>query len=114
MSLLKKLLLNLLLGTALLTVVTPGNARAQAGTSPSATSAKKDALLDLNSATEADLKQLPGIGDAYAARIVQNRPYRAKNELVQKKIIPDATYQKIKDLVIAKQPPAAPKTPPKK
>lgn len=98
MKLLKYVLLSFCL--CMMLVAAPQAAKKAPAT---ASQAAKTALLDINTASEADLKQLPGIGDVYAAKIVQNRPYRAKNELVQKKIIPNATYQKIKDQIIAKQ-----------
>ncbi|HXD31322.1 MAG TPA: helix-hairpin-helix domain-containing protein [Pyrinomonadaceae bacterium] len=60
-------------------------------------------LLDLNSATRAELINLPGIGEAYADKIIANRPYHDKGELVRKKIIPESTYEHITNLVIAKQ-----------
>ena len=60
-------------------------------------------LMDINSAKKADLMTLKGIGDAYSDAIIKNRPYSRKDELVQKKIVPQATYDGIKDQIIAKQ-----------
>jgi len=65
--------------------------------------APKGALMDINSASEKELDTLPGIGEARAKAIVKNRPYKGKDELVQKKIIPQGVYDGIKDQIIAKQ-----------
>jgi DNA uptake protein ComE-like DNA-binding protein len=69
---------------------------------PAAKSAAKQ-LLDINTATEDELRALKGVGDIRAANIIRNRPYKGKDELVQKKIIPAAVYAGIKDQIIAKQ-----------
>ena len=58
-------------------------------------------LLDINTATIDQLKSLPGIGDAYARRIIAGRPYTAKNQLITRGIIPQAAYDKVKDQIIA-------------
>ncbi|RPI17808.1 MAG: helix-hairpin-helix domain-containing protein [Acidobacteriales bacterium] len=80
-----------------------GDVKKGAAMAQQAVTQKAGDLIDINTATADQLKAIPGIGDAYSARIIKGRPYRAKNELVQKDILPKGVYEKIKDLIIAKQ-----------
>jgi competence protein ComEA len=63
----------------------------------------KAELIDINTATEAELKAIPGIGDAYSKKIIAGRPYAKKDQLKTKKIVPAAVYEKIKGKIIAKE-----------
>ena len=96
--------------------VTPAIAQKDAPKAGATTGTKempKDKI-DLNSASPEELQKLPGIGEALSKKIVENRPYKRKDELVQKKVIPAPTYEKIKDHVVAKQSTAAGKDDTKK
>jgi competence protein ComEA len=87
---------------ALVVLSGTGNAPLSAQTGKTGQSAAAD-LVDVNHANTAQLKALPGIGDAYAAAIVKNRPYKNKTQLLTRGIIPQATYSRIRDKIIAKQ-----------
>jgi DNA uptake protein ComE-like DNA-binding protein len=104
-----KLLMPVALVFAMLVWTAPSGAAqaAKAKSAPKVSAAQpataKATLLDINTASKAELTTLSGIGDAYSQKIIDGRPYKRKDELVTKKIVPQATYDKIKDLIVAKQ-----------
>ena len=78
-------------------------AKAPTADTRSTAAAPKTDTVDINSATAAELKMLPGVSDSDAAKIVQGRPYSDKSQLVSKKVVSEPTYEKIKEHVVARQ-----------
>ena len=97
-----------ILGAMLTLLLLVGLVTAQSGSGKSApskgsTASSQSDLVDINSATKAQLSALPGIGDKYSDKIIAGRPYANKSQLVSKKVLPQGVYNKISGMIIAKQ-----------
>ena len=100
----RMMLLALLLSVGMTASISYANeAKQDNGAAMKAQTKSTDKLVDINSATADQLNALPGIGDKYAQKIIDGRPYAKKTDLVRKKVIPQATYNKIASMIIAKQ-----------
>jgi competence protein ComEA len=95
-------ILGALFALSLISGMAVAQAAKSSANAATATAANAD-LLDINSATKEQLEALPGIGPAYSQKIIDGRPYARKSDLIQRKIVPAATYNKIVDKIIAKQ-----------
>ena len=98
------------MGLLALTIAGPVMAQPATTTTPtmaptarSTAAAPKMDTVDINSATAAELKMLPGVSDSDASKIIQGRPYSDKSQLVAKKIVSEPTYEKIKNHVVTRQ-----------
>jgi competence protein ComEA len=106
LNLRRKLLAAVILLTSPALILAPSSLLAQSKTAkpaPAAAATTADKL-DINTATADQLKAFPGIGDAYSKRIIDGRPYTAKNQLVSRGVLPESVYNKIKDQIIASKP----------
>jgi competence protein ComEA len=99
---LTRLALLILAAVALIAAPQP-TAPAKTPAKATATKSTSAALVDINSASADELSALPGIGKAYSDKIIKGRPYKGKNELLDKKILPAAVYNKVKEQIIARQ-----------